>query len=204
MDNIIRCPNSQETLRRVAQNDPSLTELTLSGNSFYAVIGDEFYSDNSDDYSALGAAIANNIHLEKLIVKSSNNLPLTVADRGFYDDLKSNPSISNLRLWCYNRNVAGGIVQEILKVYRENNSQLTVLGIYDTDLQNGGDRVIVDTLSSCSNLQRVTLRNCSITDTHLLPIVDAIRGHRMLEELSLNQNNIGNAGCEALATLNCL
>ena len=201
MDNIISCPNSRETLRRVTQNDPSLTELTLSGNSFYAVIGDEFYSDNSDDYSTLGAAIASNTCLEKLIVKSSNNLPLTVADRGFYDDLKSNPSISNLKLWCYNRNIAGGIVQEILKVYRENNSQLTVLSIYYANLQNGGDRVIVDSLRCCRNLQRVYLNYCNISHEQLLSIADAVRGHRMLESLDLYANNIGNAGCDALATL---
>ena len=57
--------NSQETLRGVNQNDPSLTELTLSGyNIDFHYDGGEFYSDNSDDYSTFGAAIANNTRLD--------------------------------------------------------------------------------------------------------------------------------------------
>ena len=48
---------SQETLRMVTQNDPSLTQLQLIDNN--NVHYGEFSSDNSDDYSALGAAIAN-------------------------------------------------------------------------------------------------------------------------------------------------
>ena len=41
----------------------------------------------------------------------------------------------------------------------------------------------------------------NITDDQLLPIVEAIRGHSLLERLSLLHNNIGDTGCETLATL---
>ena len=193
--------NSQETLRKVTQDDPSLTESRLiKNNAFLAKKGD-FYSDIGDAYSTLGAAIANNTHLERLTVWLSDGLPLTVANREFFDGLHRNTSISNLELWCNSRNIAGGVAHEILRAYQENNNHLTVLSIKHANLQNGGDRVIMDTLRRCSNLQRVTLYNCNITDEQLLPIVDAIRGHRPLEELQLYGNNIGNAGCEALATL---
>ena len=43
--------------------------------------------------------------------------------------------------------------------------------------------------------------NSNISDVQLLPIVEAIRGHGFLERLNLMKNNIGNVGCEALATL---
>ena len=191
--------NSRETLRRVTQDDPSLTELCLADNN-YNVAG-EFYSDNSDDYSTLGATIANNTCLEELEVMLSNWIPLGVADRGFYDGLQRNSSISNLRLYCGNLNIAGGRVQEILQAYQENNSQLTYLSIQSADLQSGGENIIGDSLRSCRNLQKVYLYNCNITDEQLLPIVDAIRGHCMLEDLGLDSNNIGNAGCNAIATL---
>ena len=199
--------DSQETLRRMTQNDPSLTTLRLLGNN-YGYNG-EFYSDNSDDYSTIGSAIANNTHLEELVVTLSNRLPLGVSYRGFYDGLKANSSINNLRLGrprsMYNMNtpqtIAGGAGQEILQAYHENNSQLTFLGIANANLQNGEDRVIVDTLRSCRNLQNIILNHCNVTDAQLLPIVDAIRGHVQLEELNLNGNNIGNAGCEAIAAL---
>ena len=88
-----------------------------------------------------------------------------------------------------------------IKAYQGNNSHLTYLSICHANLQNGGYRVVTGTLRSCRNLQKVTLINCSITDEQLLPIVDAIRGHRMLETLQLYGNDIGNAGCEAIATL---
>ena len=191
--------NSQETLRRVTQDDPSLTELILINNN--SNHDGDFYADNSGDYSTLGAAIANNTQLEELEVTSSNRIPLGVADREFYDGLKSNSSINNLKLYCSNQNITGEVGQEILEVYQENNNQLTALSILEANLQNGGDRVIGDTLRSCRNLQRITLKDCNITDAQLLPIVDAIRGHHLLETLGLFENNIGNAGCDALATL---
>ena len=190
---------SQETLRSVTQDDPSLTELTLTNNNYVA--DGEFYSDNSDDYSALGAAIANNTYLKRLEVQLSDELPLTVADGGFYDGLKSNSSIHELMLRCYDSNIAGGTVQEILEAYQENSNYLTEIIIQNASLQNGGENIIVATLRSCRNLQRVELNYCGISDEQLLPIVDTIRGHCMLEELDLYANRIGNAGCETLATL---
>ena len=193
--------NSRETLRKVQQNDPSLTALRIVDdyNNFHTYGG--FYSDNSDDYSTLGAAIANNTHLASLTVILSDSLPLGVANRGFYDGLKANSSISYLELYCGGQNIARGVGQEILKAYQENNSHLTYLRITNANLQSGGDNVIVDTLRSCRNLQRVYLNNCNITNEQLLPIVDAIRGHRIPKELNLFANRIGNAGCEAIATL---
>ena len=191
--------NSQETLRRVTQDDPSLTQLRLVGYNIYG--DDEFYSDNSDDYSTLGAAIANNTHLEKLVVILSDDVPLTAADRGFFNGLKSNSSIHYLRLWCNHRNIAGGVGQEILKAYQKYNSQLTFLSIIEANLQSGGDRIVADTLRKCRNLQTLDLTGCNITHEQLLPIVDAIRGHRMLETLDLTLNNIGNAGCDEITTL---
>ena len=105
--------NSQEILRKATQDDPSLTTIRIVGYNNYDGGDDgEFYSDNSDDYSTLGAAIANNTHLEKLIVWSSDGLPLGVANRGFYDGLKSNSSISNLSLYRDGRNIAGGVAPE--------------------------------------------------------------------------------------------
>ena len=190
--------NSQETLRSVNQNDPSLTELRIV-NGIYVDEG-EFYSDDSDDYSTLGAATANNTHLAKLEVILSNRIPLGVADRGFYDGLKRNSSISVLSLNCDRHNISGGVGQEILQVYQENNN-LTRLCIQQAVLVNGGDNAITETLRWCRNLQIVTLQSCSITDEQLLPMVDAIRGHRPLESLGLFDNIIGNAGCDAIATL---
>ena len=179
----------------------SLVDYDLRYRPIDEIYDGEFYSDNSDDYSTLGAAIANNTHLESLVVWLSDDHPLGVADRGFYDGLKSNSSIHNLSLVGDIGQSTLAIGQEILQAYQENNSHLINLRIERAGLQSGGDRVVGDTLRSCRNLQSVTLNNCNITDAQLLPIVDAIRGHSMLEKLNLGRNNIGNVGCEAIATL---
>ena len=190
--------NNQEILRRVTQNDLLFKTLALVDTNSES---SEFYSDNSDDYSTLGVAIANNTHLERLIVILSDDLPLTVTNSGFYDGLKQNTSIRELNLWCNRQNIAGGVGQEMLKVYRENNNQLTNLHIESAGLQNGGDRVVTDTLRCCRNLRKVTLNYCHINDEQLLPIVDALRGHLLLETLDLFENYIGNVGCDAIVTL---
>ena len=195
--------NSRETLSRVTQNDPSMTTLSLADTSLYYGDEGDFYSVFGDDYSALGAAVANNTHLTRLIIqiRSSDYLPLGVADREFYDGLKSNSSINELLFHCYSQStIAEGVAQEIFKAYQKNGN-LTVLRITNANLQNGGDRVIVDTLRNCRNLSEISLRNCDISAEQLLPMVDAIREHNMLEVLDLHRNNIGNVGCEAIATL---
>ena len=76
-------------------------------------------------------------------------------------------------------------------------------------MRNGGD-ILANTLRSYTNLKILELEESEITDEHLVPIVEAIRDHRIpIEEFSLHSNNIGdatwekygNAGCEAIATL---
>ena len=146
--------NSQKILLRVTQNDSTFTSLTLVGNNIQGAA--KFYSGNSDDYSTLGAAIANNTQLEKLTVWLYDDLPLGVADREFYDGLKRNTSIHKLTLFGiddHNNNIAGGVGQEILKVYQENNSHGLTYLIINANLQSGGDRGYVENLQKSSSSQ---------------------------------------------------
>ena len=52
-------------------------------------------------------------------------------------------------------------------------------------------------------MKEIYLSENNMTDAQLLPIIDAIRGghHHVLEILDLDDNNIGDVGCETLATL---
>ena len=95
---IVMDNNSQEALRRVTQNDPLLKRLRIGRINDFGVNDGNFYPDNSDDYSTLGSAIANNTHLRSLEIRSSNDLPLGVTNRGFYDGLKTNSFIHELTL----------------------------------------------------------------------------------------------------------
>ena len=93
------------------------------------------------------------------------------------------------------------VIHEILNAYQENNGHLTNLAIAYTDLQNGGDGLIADTLRRSTNLKQLRLPHCNISNEQLLPIVEAIREHTSLEELNLCGNRIGNTGCVTIATL---
>ena len=159
-----------------------------------------FSSRDDYDYSRLGAAIAENTHLTTLVVELFDVVALDVTNNGFYEGIKQNSSMNKLKFYCGGHNIVGGVGQKILDAYEENNN-LTLLRIDDADLQNGGENVIVTTLRSNTNLKHIYLNRCNITDEQLSPMVDAIRGHTLLEMLDLCGNVIGNTGCEALAGL---
>ena len=129
-----------DDLQRVEQNDATLTEFWLTSATNY--------------YSRLGASIGHNTHLTTLNVGSAGGIEWSremkkrwnVADNGFIDGLKRNTSIHDLRIiHVDNIYLTGGLVHEILNVYKENN-HLTGLSISYSSLQNGGDNVITETL----------------------------------------------------------
>ena len=190
--------HSQETLRRIEQNNDTLIQLSLGGNAY-----GRFTSSDASDYSRLGAAIRNNTHLTKLRVYLGANQALDISNNEFFDGLKRNTSINDLELSCGNQTLVGGMGHEILKSYQKINNNLTRLSIEYAVLENGGGNVISETLRWCRNLKIFNLGRNNITDEQLLPIVDAIKGgcYTSLEQLYLGGNMIGNAGCHAIATL---
>ena len=183
-------------------NHRILHEVEQSNGSTELWIGcpGGFNSGSGSDFSSLGTFIGQNTHLTKLTLDSLGMDSLDVANSLFYDGLKQNSSIHELTIYCRNLAIVGGVGQKILDAYEENNN-LTLLRIDDADLQNGGENVIVTTLRSNTNLKHIYLNRCNITDEQLLPMVDAIKGHNLLEMLDLCGNVIGNTGCEALAGL---
>ena len=58
-------------------------------------------------------------------------------------------------------NIVGGVGQKILEVYQAN-SNLTVIGIINARLQNGGDQVVAATLRNCTNLKNIDLHECNM------------------------------------------
>ena len=214
-------------LRRLEKNDSTLTKLQLGGRLRHDDITNwvMFNSRDSYNFNRLGAAIGENTHLTDLVVVLSIfTFALDVSVTGFFDGLKRNSSIHKLDIKFSQRvnagNVQGGdtirrlplggVGQKILEAYQENNN-LTELSINNANLKNGGEHIIAQTLRRCTNLKRISLSMCIIinddqtwsyiNDGQLLPIVEAVRGHRSLKILDLNNNRIGNAGCETIATL---
>ena len=91
----------QETLRKVEENDPSLTNLWM-GREY----SDGFYSIDARHYSTLGIAIGNNSHLKEVSISLRDGdhnygLALDVINREFYDGLKRNASIHKRRQYTH-------------------------------------------------------------------------------------------------------
>lgn len=170
----------------------------------------EFISSDSGDYDRLGIAIGNNTHLKELTITNlSNNVTLNTANKRFYDGIRQNCSITGLYLHFITPRPEGtrrynsiaGVAFEVLRACQEKNI-LTKLNINTMPLANLAEEFrLVESLRGFTNLKEITCINSNISDVQLLPIVEAIRGHGLLDSLILMKNNIGNAGCEALATL---
>ena len=197
--------DQERPLHLIQQNYNGLTELHINNNTQGKRNEVGVYWLNERGHSSiLGKAIATNTHLKTLDISKRGILSLEATDRDFFEGLKQNSSINKVILRCDDTSIVpliGGVFHEVLKAYQENNHHITCLDVSNTSLRNGGHRIIVNTLMKCMNLKSITLNRCNIRDEHLLPIVGAIRGYSILEELHLPLNRISNAGCEALATL---
>jgi len=201
---------SQETLRRVELNDSTLTNLQIGDHPIYYVAsyGGVFLSSNGDGYSRLGELVGRNTHLTTLDVEDVGDelSALELTNSQFFDGLKNNTSIHTVDLDNNRgnniRTLVGRVGHGILDAYQENGININTLHISYFGLQNGGESVVATALRSCINLKTFSLTYGNVTDGQLLPIVEALRGHCLLEDLSFVGNRlIGDRGCKAVATL---
>ena len=83
---------SQETLRRVEQNDETLKELRMG---HFGGVNDDglYFSRDGNDYSRLGAFIGENTHLTTLNVNVSDVASLSLAQEDFFEGIRRNSSI---------------------------------------------------------------------------------------------------------------
>ena len=130
--------NSEETLRRIEQNDDQFRYLRIGYSNFDS----RFASSAASDYSRLGAAIGNNTHLETLVVAFDDEHSLDATNTEFFNGLKRNSSISDLELNCNQQILVGGVGHEILKSYQKISNNLTRLCISGAVLDNGGGNAI--------------------------------------------------------------
>ena len=195
---------SQETLRRVQQNDDTLTTLRI--NTLGTEEDGKFTASGVDGaYSQLGTSIGSNTHLKKLIIHIDNDMQLSSEDdEDFFTGLIRNTSIHEFALNCFPHNRINDVGCEMLMSYQKrssNHHHLTSLCIWSCDLSNGGDQVVATTLRSCKHLREVILVDNNMTDDQLVPMVEAVRQHRHLIKILLGSNRIGNTGCSTLARL---
>ena len=200
---------SKKTLLRIEQNDDTFTNLVIGqANNDYGDGGGDnnninkgrFMSALEGDKLRLCTGIKGNKHITKLEVNLISLLGSGDIEGELHDGFKRNTSINELILHCEGRPIISG-ARRILEAYQTNNN-LSDLCLLFANLEAGrGDEIMTTTLQCCTNLKTINLYACSITASMVPPMVEAMRGIHSLENLSLNFNIIGNAGCEALATL---
>jgi hypothetical protein len=180
----------QRTLEKIENNDPSIHSFSVGNNSSKCY------------YSKLGKAVATNPHITSLNVGYlRGDDALDITNKTFFDGIRHNSSIRSLLISISYQCISDKVIHEILKVYQEKRN-ISYLCIGQTNLsRNGADNIITTTLRLFSNIRHIRLNCCGITDELLLRIVEAVRGHSSLEELNIENNRIGNVGCQALATL---
>ena len=180
----------QRTLEKIENNDPAIHNLSIGNNS------SECY------YSKLGKAVAANPHITSVNVGYlRGDDALDITNKAFFDGLRNNSSICSLLISISYQCISQEVIHEILKIYQEKRN-ITYLCIGQTNLtMNGADNIITTTLRRFSSIRHIRLNCCGITDDLLSQIVEAVRGHRSLEELNIEMNRIGNVGCQTLATL---
>jgi len=117
---------------------------------------------------------------------------LTTTNTQFFDGLRQNESIEKLTLLCDGHDI-GVIGCAILSAYHGSN--LSCLCIWNCELENGS--AIATTLRCCPNLKEINIFS-STFNSQLIPVIEEGRG---LEKLDLEETDIGNDVCEALASL---
>jgi len=182
-------------IRRIGRNDPTLTKLRINKETIFDNDEDEYESYSGNDFMKLGESIGNNTRIEVLCILLHDDGD-DVSD--VVDGLKHNTSIRELGLWSNTNNPEAG-VRQLFEMYQKKNS-LTTLSIQYTII-HPVSQVINNALSLCTNLKHISFGECNMTDNQLLPIVQAIKGHPILEVLNLYGNSIGSVGCHSLATL---
>ena len=97
----------------------------------------------------------------------------------------------------------GGRVFSMLSPFFENSYNLSDLSVFDCYLGDDGWRLLALAIGSSKHksLQKVSLKNCNISDEGSVDIITALSMHPNLQSVRWNENRLGNNGCTALSTL---
>lgn len=194
---------SQETIRRIRCNDPSLTTLEIfTHNGFMP-------SDYKGEFLLLGDALAKNTRVKKLVL-DGHYLRVRTLPLEFVAAIERNSSINELQLTgC---TVAeGSLACEILAGFRKKGNLLKI-SLTECSMGNGGDGIIASTLEKCTMIRYIGLAVGSQPSwppgaphgLHCghLPRISRVFGRlQQLKTLDLSRNRIGYAGCTHLSAM---
>ena len=174
----------QNTISRVANNDPSLTSLDLFLNG----IGD-------DGAKALAAALKNNTSLTSLNL-GGNGIGAEGA-KALATALKTNTSLTSLNL---RGNRIGDDVANALAAALKTNTSLTSLNLVNNGIGDDGANALAIALETNTSLTSLNLWDNRIGDDGANALATALEKNTSLTLLNLGDNRIGTEGAKALAT----
>jgi len=191
-------------MRRVDQNDPTLTYLLMCEPPTTVEkddphFGMTYITDDGPALKRICDSIGENAYLQDVCFDAPLGLSNMVARSTYFAGLKRNTSIHSLGLSrC---ELSEGVGHEVLKAFKENNKHLTKFALWRCMIRDGGTRALSSTLTRCTYLKEISLSSCRIDDVIVENLVQSVRGNRHLKRLDLQDNIIKRAGCESLVTL---
>jgi len=165
-----------ETIERIAANDPSLTLTSIYLNE-----------NESIDAAAcvrIAEALRGNTHLTLLLLRF-NGIDHDGAS-ALAEVLKSNTTLIKLDL---NRNDIGPVGASALAEVLKSNTTLIKLSLSYNDIGDGGASALAEMLKSNTSLAMFFLNRNDIGDIGALALVEALQSNATLERLYLNDIN---------------
>mmetsp|Transcript_26470 Transcript_26470/g.48708 ORF Transcript_26470/g.48708 Transcript_26470/m.48708 type:complete len:486 (+) Transcript_26470:181-1638(+) len=192
---ITSCEKNREILRRLKDNDPDFTEVSVNAQDQPAAGEYVFIPTCLRELGWLGYFIGNNTHLRVIVLYSHDVLDNNL--ERFCRGLCRNRSIQKISF----RDYSGGEIFQLLSPFLNNNHNLMEIGAGDSNLGEEGCRLLSLAIAECSkSLTRCTL-SIGNGDGQLVDIIASLSMHPQLQELQLNGTNIGRIESIALATL---
>lgn len=204
---------SQQTLRRVKENDSTLRVLRISDiatpNPNHGDVG-MYVPDDRDEFEALGECIGRNTYLECVCFDGDQDGMGERTAEIFATSVRQNESISRLSM-CRCNLAEGTVLEIILKGFGARRGR----GLVDVSIHRcRGIHALASSLSTCANVKNLRLTESRGTlrphnglllnhnDASVTGLVSALAGHRQLVELDLRGNDIIETSCcSALAAL---
>jgi len=196
---------STNSLQRLKQNDPSLTNIVLALSHFI----DGKYFFNSIDWKVNGDCIASNTQLEKLAIifgrhnhpyyilgDEGHNLPTRQQLQDFFSCVYRNSSVKyiSIELIQIDNEFGGGLIEGL-----SGHQSLETLIICNGSIESIGCTAIGEVLKHpASKVKHLSLIKSQLDDNGLSIVCDSLLGNSTLKKLDLSDNRITSVGWQRL------
>ena len=174
----------REILRKVVDNDVSLTELRMG--SFCA----GFRSRDVSDYSKLGASLGYNTHVTRLMIYT-DGIEAAFSNRDLVEGVKFNLSIKELKLSMSYQNEQNEQILLLLMDAVRGHTSMEILELLSNRIGSEGCEAIATLLKDQNcNLRRIDLTNNRINIEGATTLANSLIDNTTLREFRLWNNPV--------------